>query len=211
MSPNIRWRIAGDEVVSCNCAWGCPCQFNALPTQGRCEGVCAFEIQEGHFGKVRLDGVRFVRIYSWPASIPEGNGTRLTVIDDRTTANQRAALVALDSAKYGGLYFEIFASVCPNLLEPLFAPLEIAINRAKRRARVIIPEVLETRVEPIINPRGEPYRARIVLPDGFEFKKAEMGNTTRFEVKTPREVAMCHENSYAQLNTFDWSNSRPPD
>ena len=70
-----------------------------------------------------------------------------------------------------------------------------------------IPEVLETRIEPIISPgRGEPYRARIVLPDGFEFKKAEMGNTIRFEVKTPREVAMRHENSYSQLNTFEWSN-----
>jgi hypothetical protein len=77
----------------------------------------------------------------------------------------------------------------------------------QRRARVIIPDVLETRVEPIISPvSGQPYRARIVLPDGFAFKKAEMGNTVRLEVKTPREVAMRHENSYAQLNAFDWSN-----
>jgi hypothetical protein len=203
---NVRWRIAGDEVVSCNCAWGCPCQFNALPTNGRCEGVAAFEIHEGHFGEVGLGGVRFARIYSWPASIPEGNGTRLTIIDDRAAADQRSALVALDSAKHGGLYFEIFASVCPNLLEPIFAPLEIAINRGKRRAQVIIPDVLEARVEPINSVSGKPYRARIVLPDGFEFKKAEMGNTVRFDVKTPREVAMRHENSYAQLNAFDWSN-----
>jgi hypothetical protein len=203
---NFRWRIAGDEVVSCNCAWGCPCQFNALPTNGRCEGVAAFEIHEGHFGEVGLGGVRFARIYSWPASIPEGNGTRLTIIDDRAAADQRSALVALDSAKHGGLYFEIFASVCPNLLEPIFAPLEIAINRGKRRAQVIIPDVLEARVEPINSVSGKPYRARIVLPDGFEFKKAEMGNTVRFDVKTPREVAMRHENSYAQLNAFDWSN-----
>ena len=123
---NVRWRIAGDEVVSCNCAWGCPCQLNALPTNRRCEGVTAFETHEGHFGDVRLDGVRFARIYSWPASIPEGNGTRLTIIDDRAAVDQRAALVALDSAKRGGRYFKIFASVCPNLLEPIFAPLEIA-------------------------------------------------------------------------------------
>src|SRR5579862_960872 len=47
---NIKWRIAGDEVVSCNCAWDCPCQFNALPTSGRCEGVAAFEVHEGNFG-----------------------------------------------------------------------------------------------------------------------------------------------------------------
>jgi hypothetical protein len=32
-------------------------------------------------------GVRFVRVYSWPASIPEGNRTRLTIIDDRASAD----------------------------------------------------------------------------------------------------------------------------
>jgi hypothetical protein len=47
--------------------------------------------------------------------------------------------------------------------------------------------------------------ARIVLPDGFEFKEAEVANTVRFEVKKPHGVAMCHENSYAQLSAFDWS------
>jgi hypothetical protein len=62
-------------------------------------------------------------------------------------------------------------------------------------------------VEPITSPvSGKPYHARILLPDGFEFKKVEMGNTVRFEVKMPREVAMRHESSYAQLNAFDWSN-----
>jgi hypothetical protein len=80
---NVRWRIVGEEVVSCDCAWGCPCQFNALPTNGRCEAIAAFEIRQGYYGNVTLDGVRFVRVYSWPASIPEGNGTRLTIIDDR--------------------------------------------------------------------------------------------------------------------------------
>jgi len=88
---NVRWRIVGEEVVSCDCAWGCPCQFNALPTNGRCEAIAAFEIRQGHYGNVTLDGVRFVRIYSWPASIPEGNGTRLTIVDDRASADQRAA------------------------------------------------------------------------------------------------------------------------
>jgi hypothetical protein len=204
---NVRWRIVGEEVVSCDCAWGCPCQFNALPTNGRCEAIATFEIRQGYYGNVTLDGVRFVRVYSWPASIPEGNGTRLTIIDDRASADQRAALLALDGAKQGGLYFEIFASVCPNVLEPMFARLEIKTDREHRRARVIIPDVLESRVEPILNPvTGEEHRARIVLPNGFEYNEAEVGNTVSFEVKAPQQLAMRHQNTYAQLNAFDWSN-----
>jgi len=77
-------------------------EFNALPTNGRCEAIAAFEVRQGCYGNVTRDGVRFIRIYCWPASIPEGNGTRLTIIDDRASADQRAALLLVDGAKQGG-------------------------------------------------------------------------------------------------------------
>ena len=204
---SIKWRISGEEVVSCDCSWGCPCQFNALPTKGRCEAIAAFEIHQGHYGSVTLDGVRFVRVYSWPASIPEGNGTRLMIIEEQVSASQRQALLALDGGKQGGLYFEIFAAVCPKVLEPVFARLEIITDRERRRARVVVPNVLECCVEPILNPvTGEEHRARIVLPNGFEYQEAEMGNTVSFEIKAPPELSMRDQNTYAQLNAFDWSN-----
>src|SRR5438034_944809 len=33
---NTEWTIHGREFANCNCAYGCPCQFNALPTHGNC-------------------------------------------------------------------------------------------------------------------------------------------------------------------------------
>jgi hypothetical protein len=101
IDTTVTWRIRGEQVGSCNCAWGCPCQFEALPTHGRCESLAAFEIQEGHYGKTRLDGVRFAEIYRWPGPVPEGNGTRLLVMDERTTPQQREALLALESGEQG--------------------------------------------------------------------------------------------------------------
>ena len=44
------WRIVGDEVGNCNCDWGCPCQFDALPTHGNCMAMIAYQINEGGFG-----------------------------------------------------------------------------------------------------------------------------------------------------------------
>jgi len=70
------WRIAGEEFGSCNCAWGCPCQFNALPTHGRCEAFLGCLVSDGYFGNTRLDGIRFARLYWWPGAIHEGNGVR---------------------------------------------------------------------------------------------------------------------------------------
>ena len=32
----IKWEIKAREFGNCNCDYGCPCQFNALPTHGHC-------------------------------------------------------------------------------------------------------------------------------------------------------------------------------
>src|SRR5215204_3138669 len=33
-----RWSLEADYFTACNCDWGCPCNFNARPTEGRCMG-----------------------------------------------------------------------------------------------------------------------------------------------------------------------------
>jgi hypothetical protein len=202
------WRIAGEEVGGCNCAWGCPCQFNALPTQGRCEGVGACEIQEGHFGSTRLEGVRFAGLYSWPGPIHEGNGSRQLIVDERASAEQRAAIEALESGTQGGAFFEIFASVCPNRLSTLFAPIEFSVDRLARLATMRIPGLVENVIEPIRNPvTGEEHRALILLPEGFEFTEAEVANSVLLRASGEGPFSFSYENTYAQLNQFNWSNS----
>ncbi len=205
-ATKTKWRIAGEEFGSCNCAWGCPCQFNALPTHGRCEALIALEIREGYYGQTRLDGVRLARIYHWPGPIHEGNGTRQMIIDEQTAREQREALLALDGGAQGGAYFEVFAAVCPNVLEPLYAPITMEVDRTGARASVRVGNLAEARAEPIKNPvTGGEHRARIVLPHGFEFKEAEVANTVHVRVNTGTRLAFEHQNTYAQLNAFDWS------
>ena len=38
------WQIKARELANCNCAYGCPCQFNALPTHGNCRAVIGYQI-----------------------------------------------------------------------------------------------------------------------------------------------------------------------
>lgn len=202
-----KWRVAGEEVASCNCDWGCPCQFNAVATTGRCEALLAWDVREGHYGDVSLDGVRFARIYSWPGPIHEGNGTRLTIVDEGATAEQRDAIEALDSGTVGGAYFEIFAAVCPNRLETMTAPISVSVDRDRGLASIDIPGLAVTHIEPIKNPvTGHDHRAKIVLPEGFEYKEAEVANTTRAQVSV-EGLSFTLADSYAQLNAFDWSNA----
>ncbi len=88
----VDWMIRGPKIVTCNCDYGCPCEFNAPPTRETCEGFEAMEIEDGWFGDVRLDGLRFAGTYHWPGPVHEGNGIVQGVIDARATEAQRDAL-----------------------------------------------------------------------------------------------------------------------
>ena len=56
------WTIHGREFANCNCSYGCPCQFNALPTHGHCRGLAVFDIETGFHGSTQLDGLRAAAI-----------------------------------------------------------------------------------------------------------------------------------------------------
>ena len=59
------WTIKGREFVHCNCAYGCPCQFNALPTKGHCQAVAGVSIDEGRHGETDLAGLSIAMVVAW--------------------------------------------------------------------------------------------------------------------------------------------------
>jgi hypothetical protein len=201
------WRITGEETGTCNCAWGCPCQFNALPTHGRCEALVAVRIREGHYGTTKLDGVTFATAYWWPGAVHEGNGIVQLAIDERATAEQRQAILNISSGKEGCTFFEIFASVVSTVLDPVYVPIALTSDRDKRVGRLRVTGLGEFTVEPIRNPvTGEEHRALIKLPNGFEYKEAEMANCVENHAKLGNKV-ISNRNSYAQFAAVDWSNA----
>ena len=84
-TAKVEWDIIGEEVASCNCDWGCPCQFNALPTKGFCEALVGLRIEHGHFGSTSLDGVIYAQLVHFDGPVHAGNGHRLLVIDEKSS------------------------------------------------------------------------------------------------------------------------------
>ncbi|MBS0563867.1 MAG: DUF1326 domain-containing protein [Proteobacteria bacterium] len=189
------WEIDALELANCNCAYGCPCQFNSLPTKGNCEAAVGFLIRKGHYGDVRLDGVKAALTAKWPGPIHMGNGTIQTVIDSAATPAQRKAVETILS---GGdtedmaTAFWVFSKMAPNRLETLYKPIDIAIDLDKRTGHVRVQDVFETAAEPIRNPvTGAEHRARINLPHGFEFRVAEAASGT---TRTKGAIALPNNN-----------------
>jgi hypothetical protein len=48
---------------------------------------------------------------------------------------------------------------------------------------------------------------RIELPNGFEYTQAEIANSVAWSVNSEAPLAFSHENTYAQLYEFEWSNA----
>jgi hypothetical protein len=203
----VEWRVRADEFTNCNCSYGCPCQFNALPTHGFCEGAIFVKIHEGHFGDVRLDGLNTAFLVHFPGAAHEGNGTMQVIVDERADARQRAALVKIVSGEETeemATMWWVYSAMSPNKLEPLFLPIEFEVDVEARRARLNIPGLLEATGEPIRNPvTGAEHRARIDLPDGFEFRIAEIGSGA---IRATGAIKLDLKDSYGQFAHLHLSN-----
>lgn len=197
---HVEWRIKGREFANCNCSYGCPCQFNAIPTHGDCRAVGGWQIDEGRFGTVRLDGLRGAGLYAWPGPVHEGHGTMRLIIDERANPDQREALLKImtgqDTAEMATMWW-VYAAMCPTKLEPLFKPIELEVDVDARRARLVVPGVVESTGEPIRNPvTGAEHRARIDLPHGFEYRLAEIGSG---RTRATGPIALDLTNTYGQF------------
>ncbi|SFH73106.1 hypothetical protein SAMN04515618_102192 [Collimonas sp. OK307] len=173
------WRLEGEWIKNCNCAFGCPCDFNARPTQGSCQGLAGMRITKGHFGATSLDGLSFFVVVSFPGALHEGNGQLQPIIEERASPDQREALFNIMSGQNSaeGTLFHIFSVIVTKMHDPIFAPITFEFDKAARTARLVIPGVLETEVEPIKNPvTGEPHHILVVMPEGFEHHEGEVAS-----------------------------------
>jgi hypothetical protein len=173
----VDWSMRGPEIVNCNCDFGCPCQFNTLPTHGDCRAMMAVRIDKGHFGNVDLSGLVWCAMFAWPKAIHEGNGEAFIVISDKATQPQRDAILTILSGQEtdpGATIFNVFAPTFSKMHDPVTAPIEFDLDIDRRKGRVRIAGVIDTGVNPILNPvTGQEHRVRVVLPNGFEYREAE--------------------------------------
>src|SRR2546429_2201732 len=58
--PEPKWKLKVEQLMACNCNWGCPCSFDAPPTYGKCETALAYRIAKGSYGGGALDGLEFI-------------------------------------------------------------------------------------------------------------------------------------------------------
>ena len=148
-----------------------------------------------------LNGLYLALLYAWPGAIFEGGGAMQAIIDERADERQREALVTIvhgGETEEAKTHWWVFHAMSSTVHPPLFKPIEFEIDIERRRARVVIPGVLNATGRPIVSPAtGEEHRVRIDIPNGIEFELAEIGSAS---TKASGTISLEIEDSYGQFN-----------
>jgi hypothetical protein len=163
----VDWSLQGHSIANCNCDFGCPCQFNTLPTHGDCRAMTAVKIDKGHFGEVDLSGLAFCGMFAWPGAIHFGNGEAF-------------------APTFAKMHDPVFAPI------EFYLDLEKRIGRA--RIPGVIDTSIEPIRNPVT---GKEHRVTVHLPEGFEYHQAEYASgSTRADGPIKLTLANSHSHVY---------------
>lgn len=194
-------RVSGDVLIACNCDWGCPCNFNARPSKGFCQGGWIWMIDQGRLDDVDVSGLGTALFAKWPSAIHEGGGRAICYVDDRASAPQRAALARMLRGDLGGPW-QLFIKTY-ELSAPITASFDVHLADHHSRARIgdVVELGLRTIRNPVTDAEAHP---EIVLPEGLVVKRGALAVSDVFRVDDD-EVGYDHSGQYAAFGRFDYA------
>ncbi len=199
------WRLTGTIVGACNCDWGCPCNFDARPTNGYCDGFYTIVVKEGRFGDAVLDGATFVWGGHSPGAIHEGDGTSVLILDRSTTPEQREAIERLWKGNGVGSPFDEFASVTTVWFDPIVADVDVRLDGIRSSVKISGDASFDLALARVRNPvTGEDEEMYLDKPTGFTSKRSELGMSTVGVFDSPG-MSFDITGKYAEYAEFEYS------
>lgn len=194
------WNLEGTVLVACNCDYGCPCNYNAPPTTGDCEGGWIWHVEEGSYDDVKLDGLTLAVFADWPGAIHEGNGKAVGYLDEEGDEAQRQALETLLRGEAGGPW-----GLFINTYELLdIHPVSFDLELAEHRSRLKIGDLVDLQMEPIKNPvSGAEVHPGTVLPEGLVFNQGYYATSSTYRVEG--DVSFDHSGKNTEYAPFAYA------
>lgn len=196
------WRLEGALLIACNCDFGCPCNFNARPSQGHCEGQWFWHVERGSLAGVSLDGLSWTVTADWPGAIHEGGGRAVSFYDERANEQQVEAIASFVRGEQGGPW-----GIFINTYELLdIRPMAFKLHLDGVHSSASVGEVMSLQMTTIKNPvTGAEVHPGAVLPEGLACKEATFGMSETFRVDS--EIAYDHSGKYTAFARFDYASS----
>jgi len=198
-----QWQIEAEYIQSCNCDYGCPCNFNALPTYGNCEALVAYRIKKGKYADTNLDGVIFAWGLWWPKAIHMGDGIGQLYVDKNASAEQVKAIEAITSGQHGGGVFAVFPSTFTEVRPTVIT--DIKFHHDPYDAWFDVGGAGKVRSEHIRNAKTDvAWEGEILVPGGIVFKR---GTVTSVDWEwQSKDISLKHEKKNGHMSVATYSN-----
>jgi hypothetical protein len=152
MTDVPQWNAKGQWFDVCKCSIPCPCTFAQAPSEGDCEGILAWHIDEGNYGDVDLADLNVVGLASFTGNIWGGAKAQMAMyVDERADESQQQALQAIWGGQAGG-WMGGFAELIEEVrgVQPAKIDFEVADDLSSWR--VEIPGTLVGEAEALTGP-----------------------------------------------------------
>ena len=167
-------------------------RFKPSSSDGSCHVTLGFDIRNGRYGAVDLDGLGAVLVINSPPgrAFADGNLSAALYVDERASSEQRAALQAIFSGQAGRL----FGGLGPLIGQFLgVKAARIAFGGDPKRRSLRIEGVSEATVEAVPGPIDQS-------------KPITLGNMNLFNPSEPLTQAIVVSSSYKD-HGFEWDNT----
>jgi len=98
----MSYSLEGRLLEVCTCKSICPCWVGADPDGGSCDGTLAWHIEKGEIEGTDVSGLTFGMLAHIPGNVLQGNWRAQAFMDERASAAQEDALLAVFTGKLGG-------------------------------------------------------------------------------------------------------------
>jgi hypothetical protein len=197
--------VKANSVEACNCQHGCNCQFEGFPNEGKCEFIIGFDVKDGRYGGVSLNGLRAVVVGKYPGAIHEGNGHVVLFIDEQATGAQVDAFTTILSGKAGGMPWEALAATITRFDGPIRRHIDI--SAAGERSHVGIEGAIDLRLTAFKDVKsGNDKEVHIVYPKGgFFWDDARIATTEAMHAEHG-DLRLEWPHRYAATAEVNWTN-----
>ncbi|MEM1419625.1 MAG: DUF1326 domain-containing protein [Pseudomonadota bacterium] len=204
MADIPKWRVKGELALNCSCEVFCPCVVSLgahPPTYGYCHAWMAVRIDEGNWGRSKLNGLNVAMMLDIPGKMGDGNWTAAAYFDEKCTDKQFEALSAIFSGGARGTT-GLFKLLVGNFLGAKRAIVDYEVKNGDER-HVTVPKIITGVVKPI--PGGDPETPvtvqntqywmgpDVVIATALKGKVRDFGRVWNFDQKS------------AELCSIDWS------
>ena len=130
-----KWNISGTYFEACNCDVACPCTFLSAPTNGQCNVLVGWHIENGNLANVNLDGLNVALAVHSPGHMLAVKWKAAVYLDETASEEQKNALTQIFTGQVGG-HLAMLVSFVGEVLGIRSVPIEFEANGRQRKLKI---------------------------------------------------------------------------